>query len=119
MAQEVKPEFKQNGQYNNLDTRQVFKQDGDFTFLEKVGFAEGYKNTATTKDGRSYEFYNCKIQNPEGIEGSMVLYENDHERWAALDANAKFKMTFHKSIETNEKTGKDFVKKYYTFEEVQ
>lgn len=116
MTQEIKPTIVEKGQYKNIILRNDMKNDGDFFIFEKGDFADGMKNTGQGRGG-PYEFYSCKVK-VGGEEASFILYEQDHERFASIDAGAKCKITMREEkYET--KAGKKGLATRYYFEKVE
>lgn len=80
---ETKLSLKVNGQYKNLDLRQM---DPDtFIVVEKV-FAEGYKKESIkfkNKDGSPSVYFNCKVRYGDD-ETTFFLNENAHKKYASI-----------------------------------
>lgn len=114
---EVKPIIVEKGQYKNLDLRETFKDNEDFVILEKGDFAEGMKLQGKNRQtGQAYDYYSCRAKAGED-EVSFLLYEQDHERFAAIEVGQKFKMSINKEM-YQDKKGIDRVRKWYSFEPV-
>lgn len=113
----VKPVLKKSGKYTNLNMKETFKDNGDFIIIQKTSFAEGYKNTSQSKfDDSTYDWYNCPVI-IDGQEASFILYEQDHERFAAFEPEATLRMQLVKEMYVD-KGGRDKVKKYFVFEQI-
>lgn len=104
-------QIKQNGQYKNLDLRDM--NNGDTIVVTKNKYAEGKEF-----EGKYGKFFNVQVEY-QGEECSMIINKvEEHGAFASCGGvGDKVKITMHKEIKKN-KMGREYVARSLTFEQV-